>query len=99
MQSRAAVMSGVHMTAERHFVVAGETNVAIADESAVKHIAAWHPGVALAVADWLDDEARKAAQTDGYEHSSAYPLMLSGYRLPLAVARAFLGEAEGPAHG
>ena len=58
----------------------------------LEYIAAMSPPVALAVADWLDDEAGKAAQMDGYEDSAAYPLMLAGYRLPLAVARAFLGE-------
>jgi hypothetical protein len=50
-----------------------------------------------AVADWLEAEAEKAAQMDGYEDSAVYPLMLSGCRLPLAVARAFLGEQEGEA--
>jgi hypothetical protein len=57
------------------------------------HIASWHPAVALAVADWLDAEAERAAQIDAYQGTPAYPLMLDGYRHPLAVARAFLGEA------
>lgn len=59
-----------------------------------QHIAGMHPLVALAVAQWLDAKAEGAAQTDGFEDSAAYPLMLAGYALPLAVARAYLGEAS-----
>jgi hypothetical protein len=58
------------------------------------HIASWHPVVALAVANWLEAEAERAAQMDGYEATSAYPLMLSAYKHPLAVARAYLGESR-----
>lgn len=51
------------------------------------------PGSFLpAVADWLEAEAERAAEIDGYEDSAVYPLMLAGYRRPLAVARAYLGE-------
>lgn len=42
-----------------------------------KHIALWHPAVALAVADWLDYEASWSAPPT---HA-------------LAVARAYLGES------
>lgn len=44
-----------------------------------RHIASWHPNIALAVADWLDNE----------------DLMCGGYPniLAVAVARAYLGEA------
>jgi hypothetical protein len=52
------------------------------------------PGVALALAAWLRATADKASETDGHEDSSLYPLMLQGYRHPLAVARAVLGEEE-----
>jgi hypothetical protein len=92
-----ASRSGVHLKSEMHMIVADGVNIAAADKSAIAHIAGMHPNVALAVADWLDAEAEKAAQMDGYEDSAVYPLMLSGYRLPLAVARAFLGEQEGEA--
>ena len=51
---------------------------------------AWH----LAVADWLETEAENAAGMDGYEDSDAYPLMLAGFRHPLSVARAYLGETD-----
>ncbi len=44
------------------------------------HIASWHPAVALAVADWLDEEAAWTGQGDD-KHA-------------LAVARAYLGEAS-----
>ena len=56
-----------------------------------QHIAGMHPAVALAAAGWLDREAGSAAGTDACEGSDAYPLMLAGYALPLAVARAYLG--------
>jgi hypothetical protein len=47
------------------------------------HIAAWHPGVALAVADWLDSEAES---WDGDEADIAY-------LHPYSVARVFLGDS------
>jgi hypothetical protein len=65
-----------------------------ADHADAVFVASMHPGVALAVADWLEAEAGRAADLDGYEDSAAYPLMLAGFRHPLAVARAYLGEAE-----
>jgi hypothetical protein len=68
------------------------------DRQDAEFIAGMHPVVALAVADWLEREAAQAKVLDGYEGTEVYRLMLEGYRLPLAVARAFLGEAEGPAH-
>jgi hypothetical protein len=49
-----------------------------------EHIASWHPAVALAVADWLDDMARLSADGD-----SGGPLVA---RHALAVATAYLGE-------
>jgi hypothetical protein len=50
-----------------------------------EHIALWHPGVALAIADWLDDEARWAgAEGENYATST------SGRRA-FAVARAING--------
>jgi hypothetical protein len=45
------------------------------------HIASWHPAVALAVADWLESAARDAE-------------MIGPDPAALAVARAFLGEAQ-----
>jgi hypothetical protein len=47
------------------------------------HIASWHPAVALAVADWLDDCARLPATTF---HGQVFD------GRALAVARAYLGE-------
>ena len=47
------------------------------------HIASWHPAVALAVADWLADEAAGAQTATGQPTAHA-----------LAVARAYLGEAS-----
>lgn len=59
------------------------------------YVAAAGPGFLLTVADWLEAEAGRAAEIDGYEDSNAYPLMLAGFRHPLAVARAYLGETDG----
>jgi hypothetical protein len=53
-----------------------------ADDDDAAHIAAWHPAVALAVADWLDEVAWRS------EH---YPKQYRAAKHALAVARAFLG--------
>lgn len=57
------------------------------------HIASWHPAVALAVADWLDDVAERTRGTsqarlerDAEEREWYMPA--------LTVARAYLGEVE-----
>lgn len=52
------------------------------------HIASWHPAVALAVADWLDETA--ATHDDPYYRENYDDLI----RPAVAVARAFLGEVE-----
>lgn len=46
-----------------------------------QHIASWHPAVALAVANWLDETAVIASEPGGWVPGEA-----------LAVARAYLGE-------
>lgn len=53
--------------------------------SPAEHIASWHPAVALAVADWLDDTARvwEALDTNFFAIEDE-PC--------LAVARAYLGR-------
>lgn len=53
------------------------------------HIASWHPGVALAVADWLDGIASKEAAR--VSCGTRYPV--TGIDEALTVARAYLGEA------
>ena len=64
------------------------------------HIALWHPGVALAVAEWLDNCAAAASEwwnsappgaaaRDPELHQESFASM---YHYPLAVARALLGE-------
>lgn len=45
------------------------------------HIASWHPILAVAIADWLNDEAVGAQTPDGAPTAHA-----------IAVARAYLGE-------
>jgi hypothetical protein len=46
-----------------------------------EHIASWHPAVALAVADWLEQESRVTCHSDNPTRTQA-----------LAVARAYLGR-------
>lgn len=48
--------------------------------------------VDLAVAEWLDHDANRAKEMDGYEDSAVYPLMVAGHTHALKVARAQLGE-------
>jgi hypothetical protein len=55
-----------------------------------EHIASWHPLVALAVADWLDNAA---LESDALEAAGCSPLMDAGVYRATAVARAYLGEA------
>lgn len=60
------------------------------------HIASWHPGVALAVADWLDREADGQDLVDSVERVSVeidgeVEVVHSTYPEALAVARAYLG--------
>jgi hypothetical protein len=54
-----------------------------------EHVASWHPGVALAVADWLDVKAANLERVEvlGYrDHDHGYAL---------AVARAYMsGETR-----
>lgn len=62
------------------FVMVDRDNEARTEDAA--HLAAWHPAVALAVADWLDVTARDTGTSS------------LAYHAALAVARVFLGEAE-----
>ncbi len=67
------------------FVVSGCADAGIQRQRAdAAHIASWHPAVALAVADWLDDVATFGTPTDGHLRPCLVPA--------LAVARAYLGE-------
>lgn len=47
------------------------------------HIASWHPAVALAVADWIDDVHANLSTYNATREAHAF-----------AVARAYLGESE-----
>jgi hypothetical protein len=62
----------------------------VADAEAAEfaaYIASMHPGVALAVADWLDAEAERAERPGSFALHSLSPG-------PLAIARAYLGETD-----
>lgn len=73
-------------------VDAGQVNICDAStEELAEHIAAWHPAVALAVADLLDlviEAVANAGDIDWFIRTSPTA------RRALAVARAFLGEAS-----
>ncbi len=68
----------------RSFGVVAEPSRGPSDygEANAGHIASWHPAVALAVADWLDAESKRAADYASSARAAA-----------LAVARAYLGES------
>lgn len=62
-----------------------------------EHIASWHPAVALAVADWLDEAADHLAVEDGDDDGLGYvcPTAIEGLECSvlgqaLAVAHAYL---------
>ncbi|WP_446218926.1 hypothetical protein [Micromonospora sp. IBHARD004] len=52
------------------------------------HCASWHPVAAIAVADWLEDEA---VQIDDTPYRVDDDWVERNYRAPLAAARAYLG--------
>lgn len=52
-------------------------------QAAATHIASWHPAVALAIADWLDEVAWRS------EH---FPKQYRAAKHALAVATAYLGH-------
>lgn len=56
-----------------------------------QYVASWQPAVALAVADWLENEARA---TEGMADEA--PVLGLPDRHAIAVARAYLGETDGP---
>lgn len=63
------------------------------------HIASWHPGVALAVADWLDREADgmdliAATTRVAIEIGGELTMQHSTHEEALTVARAYLGRGE-----
>jgi hypothetical protein len=62
------------------------------DGNNAAHIASWHPAVALAVADWLDEVAARAESK--VKHGGNDAAVWSHERDALAVARAYLGEAS-----
>lgn len=58
------------------------------DDRQSAHVAGMHPGMALAVADWLDAAAERAERPGALALHSLGPG-------PLATARVYLGTAEG----
>ena len=65
-------------------------------EATAEHIASWHPAVALAVADWLDDEANTGEQLRDVlrevEGRDDLNWEYGGLGKAMAVARAYLGR-------
>lgn len=64
----------------------GSYELAGPNDATTRHIASWHPAVALAVADWLDDAA--------IDMSEVYDYPEPPNPLALAVARAYLGVSD-----
>ena len=71
-------------------------------EATAEHIASWHPAVALAVADWLDDLYDRITDTD-YDEDDDLAAALRGevdvadwpeVHRALAVATTYLGRAS-----
>ena len=58
------------------------------------HIAAWHPGVALAVADWLDATAAKSEELNGMLGIITEPANDPIWNAAVQVARTYLGEGD-----
>lgn len=67
-----------------------------ADAPWSEHIASWHPAVALAIADLLDDiaETRELLVNDLLPASAWNITWATAERKALAVARAYLGEVS-----
>lgn len=59
-------------------------------QSRAEHIAAWHPAVALAVADWLDETARELDEVTAFHGGDYEPG--PHFQSALSVACTFLGE-------
>lgn len=95
-----------HMVAEPY--LCGDKRHEGRQEADAEHIASWHPGVAVTVAAWLDDEAEEAEDsiTQRVDREAdlgdlgclqcrqAWPGYCRCWDTALTVARAYLGEAE-----
>ena len=69
-----------------------EGPVVTGGEADMRHIASWHPAVALAVADWLDVGA-EAWQISDPNYATSLRAAAVGHRQALVFARAYLGES------
>lgn len=74
--------------AEAAIVLHDPDDAKVASEAVAEYIASWHPAVALAVADWLDETARLR---DALGSNAA------DWPAALGVARAYLGGRAAPA--
>ncbi len=65
-----------------------------------EHIASWHPAVALAVADWLDETARRHDEIlDNFVEGSRVGAVsaaenVTAYTQAVSVARTYLGKEQ-----
>jgi hypothetical protein len=64
------------------------------DEPAAAHITAWHPGVALVVADWLDATAAKSEELNDLLGVISEPANDPIWNAAVRVARIYLGEPD-----
>lgn len=92
MRERAALVPPPPWHALMHDIIAGDDGGNVIASSGLtvraQYVASWHPGVALALADWLDV---KAVNLEVVGH--LYRDHDFGYAL--AVARAYLGAQGG----
>lgn len=96
---------GYHRVGDRH-VATWIATIDVSDEDISEaelaangeHIASWHPLVALAVADWLDERARELDDMAAGPYGQAGAAFVAGdfggdIDPALRVARAYLGES------
>ena len=90
MRERASLMPPPPWRLHRTQITTGDGMNVIADSGLPersRYVASWHPGVALAVADWLDIEAGILEK--------GLPDPTGGWAEARAVARAYLGSTDG----
>ena len=62
-------------------------------EPDISYVSTVHPGVGIALADWLDEAGADAESNDEFDGLDPYAV-ITGYGYAIAVARAILGGAS-----